>query len=145
MALRGGVAHDRSSSSSSTSSPARRSLRSWPVFRRFLDHRASKDPHRSTESFRGDRSRKVGKALEVSPRTVFRTMAEPNSRESKKKREREEERVRLDIARGSVQHCRTSSWPTTVATPASSGFLLELSLSHCIWPLCFWPKSLEIL
>ena len=146
VALRGGVAHDpRSSSSTSTSSLARRSIRSWPAFRPFSDHRAPKDPHRSAGVISAvDRSRKVGKALEVSPRTVFRTMAEPKSererereRERKRQRKREKERVRLDIARGSMQHCRTSSWTTTVATPASSGFLFRLSLSHCGRPSSF--------
>ena len=108
VALRGGVAHDpRSSSSTSTSSLARRSIRSWPAFRPFSDHRAPKDPHRSAGVISAvDRSRKVGKALEVSPRTVFRTMAEPKSereREREREKEAEKERERTCPARYSAR------------------------------------------
>lgn len=53
-----------------------------------------------------------------------------------REREKEKERVRLDIARGSVQYWRTSSWPTTVATPASLGFLLS---SYLCLSLAFVP------
>lgn len=36
----------------------------------------------------------------------------------------------LDIARGSVQHWRTSPWSSTVATPNLFSFPRRLSLSH---------------
>lgn len=149
VALRGGVAHDRSSSSSSTSSLARRSLRCWPPFPPFRDHRASKYPHRSPM----DPMDRSEESLEVYPRrTVFddgwtevETEKEGERKKDREKereinkgreREKEKERVRLDIARGSVQYWRTSSWPTTVATPASLGFLLS---SYLCLSLAFVP------
>lgn len=72
-------------------------------------------------------------------------------REGERKRNRrrkgddQEERERktasmLDIARGSMEHWRTSPWSTTVATPNLFSFSRRLSLSH--W--CFYFMYISI-
>ena len=107
MALRGGVAHDpRTSSSSSTSSLARRSLRSWPAFRRFSDHRASKDLHRSAGVISAVIGRgKWGKPSRCLPELSSVRWLNQSLRERVRERgaERERERERTCPARYSAR------------------------------------------
>lgn len=63
-------------------------------------------------------------------------MWEKRERRLERQKERETASV-LDIARGSVQHWRTSPWSTTVATPNLFKFSQSLSLSRSGGPTPF--------